>query len=94
VEIHELLFDRGNRRELAGHGIAPREVREIIDLDQWVVTRQPRYPDQVRVIGYTRGGRCLTVAMEPTHDPAIWRPVTGWAATREEVEYWREHHPQ
>jgi hypothetical protein len=93
VEILELLWDGGNRPHIRAHGINPEKVEELIDLDDWVVMRHSRYPEQVQVVDPTKGGRWLTIAMEPMQRPTLWRPVTGWDSAGEEIEYWREQHP-
>ena len=88
MEIRRVVWDAGNRRELGRHGITSDEVDEMVTLDEWVVDVHWAYPGQVRVIGRTRAGRWLTVAMEPTADPAAWRPITGWDATAAEKAYY------
>jgi hypothetical protein len=42
----------------------------------------------VRIIGPTPAGRLLTIALESTDDPVVWRPVTGWPSTDDPV-VWR-----
>jgi hypothetical protein len=93
VEIRELVWDAANTRHLAAHGIDWWEVDELIVLDAWAVGPHPDYPDQIRVTGPTAAGRLITVAMEPTDDPAVWRPITGWDATAGERAYYQEQHP-
>jgi hypothetical protein len=87
VELRELIWRSGNAAKLAAHSISQREVREIVAVDRWVTTTHANYPDQVRIIGPTRAGRLLTIALEPTEDSTAWRPVTGWPATDEEIAY-------
>jgi hypothetical protein len=93
VEIRFLVWDDANEEHLAYHGIAPHDVEDVLNVNEWVIDRHPRYPDQIRMIGFTRGGRWLTVAMDPTPWPDVWRPVTGWDSTSEERDYWREQNP-
>ena len=93
MDIRFLLWDDANQLHLAEHVIRASEVNEMMELDNWVVSRRPRYPDQVRITGHTRGGRWLTVAIEPTNSPETWRPVTGWESTADEISNWREQHP-
>ena len=50
------------------------------------------YPEQVRVVGPTAGGRLITVVLDPSEQSDTWRPVTGWEATEDEREYYREEH--
>ncbi len=94
MEIRYLVWDNANERHLAYHGIEVREIQELLDTNEWVIDRHPRYPEQVRLTGYTQSGRWLTVAMDPTPWPEVWRPVTGWDSTAEERLYWQEQNPQ
>jgi hypothetical protein len=32
----------------------------------------------------------LTIVLEETDDPTVWRPVTGWSAEDHEIAYYRE----
>ena len=93
MEIRRLLWDDVNDPHLLQHGITADKADELVKLDVWVVSRHPSYPDQVRIVGHTRSGRWLTIVLEPTHLRDVWRPVTGWDATHEEVAYWREQNP-
>ena len=93
MEIRYLVWDDENERHLGYHDIAAREIQELLDVNEWVIDRHPRYPEQVPVIGFTQALRWLTVVMEPTPWPDAWRPVTGWQTTLEERAYWREHNP-
>jgi hypothetical protein len=92
MEVRFLAWRRSNEAKLASHGISRQEVEELIALDGWVGYVHPDYPDQVRAVGPTRAGRLLTDALAPTDDPSVWRPVTGWEATRGEREYHREEY--
>ena len=85
-------WDHSSRAKLRAHRIAPWEVRSILAADDWVVVVHPDYPEQVRIIGPTRDGRMLTIALAPTRDATVWRPVTGWRTTRTEMAYYREQH--
>ena len=75
-------------RKLAAHGIARREVGEMIARDAWIPSRHPDYPEQVRIIGPTRSGRLVTVVLAATGRPTAWRPVTGWPADARETAYY------
>ena len=91
MEIRELVWDPINRVKLRRHGIEQWEVDSMLVADDWVVTTDEEYPDQVRMIGPTTTRRMLTVALEPTNEPTVWRPVTGWEADESEREYhWEE----
>ena len=90
MELRRLLWRRGNLDKLAAHGVSQREVEELVAVNAWVVSGHAEYPDQLRVIGPTRAGRLLTVALAPTERPDVWRPITGWASTPAEVTYYSE----
>ena len=84
MEIARFEWKDHNIAKLAAHGISQQEVNEVRDRDDWVLYRNRRYLDQVRIIGPTVNERLLTIALEPTDDPAIWRPVTAWETTASE----------
>lgn len=92
MEIAELAWDPTNVAKLAGHGIARREVDELVNRGLHVVDVHRDDPDQVRITGPTRTGRFLTVALDLVDEASgVWRPVTGWPATEgEEAYYWGE----
>jgi hypothetical protein len=92
VEIEYLEWDEENEAKLAVHGISPVEANSVIRLNAWVGDVNVAYPDQVRIIGPVRTGRFITLVLEPTEDPAVWRPVTGWPATDGEIAYHREEY--
>jgi hypothetical protein len=89
VEIRRLLWLEANEEKLRAHGIGPDEVETILVVDDWVPTHHEEYPDQVRIIGSSGAQRLLTVALAPTDDPTVWRPVTGWPSTKAEEAYYR-----
>ena len=91
MEIVRLRWLPANEDKLRQHGISRDEVEAMIQRDEWAALVHPTYPDQVRVIGPTATGRLITVAMEPTDDPAEWRPIAGWEAIQSErTYYWEE----
>ena len=91
MEIERLEFLPANVAKLRAHGISQAEVQSMVALDEWVVSGHDDYPGQLRVIGPTAAGRLVTVTMDPTGDPAVWRPITGWEATpSEQAYYWEQ----
>jgi len=65
--------------KLARHGVAPFEVRQLLQNDYrlWPNRRQRR---RIEMIGRTDAGRVLLVAFDPTDEPGVWRPVTAFDA--------------
>ncbi len=93
--IQRLVWDDVNQRKLLAHGITREEVEDMV-LTTGYLFDSPAYPDQVRVVGYTRANRWLTIALEPLWHvgPGVWRPITGWTSTAREIrEYSEEEHP-
>jgi hypothetical protein len=90
VVIEELDFRPHNLAKLRAHGITQREVRELVDLDDYTVGTHEDYPNQVRITGYTSASRFLTIVLENLGG-GVYRPITGWVATRgERARYGRE----
>lgn len=87
MEIGSFEWHRANIAKLTEHGIAQWEVEELRELNRWVADIHFDYPGQVRIIGPTRTGRFVTVALEPSESPAVWRPITGWPSTGAEIAY-------
>lgn len=93
MEVRRLVWWPDNEAKLLAHGIRRDEVEGLVRRDAWVIGTHKDYPGQIRVTGVTLGGRFITVAMAPTDDPVAWRPVTGWYATDEELDYYWEQIP-
>jgi uncharacterized DUF497 family protein len=94
VEVLRLLWDRSNRAKLASHGVSEEDATDmILVVNEWVADVRDNYPDQIRVIGPTEDGRFLTVALQTTAEPDLWRPVTGWHSSSEDIAYYREERP-
>jgi uncharacterized DUF497 family protein len=74
-EIYFLLWDEDNEQHIAGHGITPAEVREMLS-NRHLTMSNPHAEGRITLIGVTNGGRVLSVALDPTHDSGTWRPVT------------------
>ena len=78
IHIAELEFDDYNEEELAGHGISPSEVMQMLE-NAFTIRRNKKSASGDRqLIGETNGGRRLTVILASTSVPDRWRPVTGW----------------
>ncbi|HEV2126925.1 MAG TPA: hypothetical protein VGW38_29595 [Chloroflexota bacterium] len=80
--IEHLLWSDASEAKLMAHGISRGEVVEMITDLNYIIFESP-YTNQVRVTGYTRRYRWLTLAMEElSHN--TFRPITGWPATETE----------
>jgi hypothetical protein len=81
----DFLFDDENEEKIAAHGLTTRQVLQILD-DEIVYARNRRARRaEWLIIGRDHGGRAISVPVEPTHDPILWRPVTAWPSKHHEA---------
>jgi uncharacterized DUF497 family protein len=77
---------------LAAHGIRQPEVEQVFARTP-IWARDPAHEDRYKMMGYTYGGRALTIIVAITDDLELL-PITGWDADREErtryLSRWRE----
>lgn len=74
-------LDEGNESELAAHGISAAEVTQLLlDEPTWAPNKKGRAGLWLAV-GYTNGGRALTVPVAYDEIRAAVRPITGWDST-------------
>lgn len=74
-------LDDGNESELAGHHIAATELVQMLSNEPtWAPNRKDR-PGLWLAVGYTDGGRALTVAVAYDEVRRAVRPITGWEST-------------
>ena len=92
MEIERLAWYRPNIAKLAAHGVAQYEADDMILENAWVVDVDDYYANQVRVIGPTSSGRFITLVLDATDDPSVWRPITGWPSSDAEIAYHREEY--
>ncbi len=91
MEIEDLDWSDEAEAKFAVHGVSPTEVRRLVRSGRYVINEHRDFPDQVRLTGLTASGRLLTIILEETSVATLWRPITGWDATRiEEEYYWTE----
>lgn len=91
VEIHAFLWDDANEAHVAKHGIAPRELNQLIENPHIVVRNRKRRRAPLMVIGRTHGGRVLCVPIQATREPDVWRPVTAYSATDAQMTQLDKH---
>ncbi|TAK26045.1 MAG: hypothetical protein EPO26_01515 [Chloroflexota bacterium] len=68
------------------------EIEDLIARGTWAVVVHPDFPERVRIVGPTSTGRFITVALDPTKHPAVWRPVTGRRSEAIEIAYYRREY--
>ena len=80
IIITEFLFDDENEEEIAQHGLSPDAVLQVLENPNIVGPnrRKDYHRGSHLVIGRDNGGRPITIPVEATHIPELWRPVTAW----------------
>lgn len=81
LRIFEFQFDDWNREELHRHRVTEDEVRQVLDNDPVFLPNVKAGMAPVVMIGYTFGGRLLTIPLDRTPVEHVWRPATGWDAS-------------
>lgn len=88
-EDAELLeFDDANESHLADHNVTPAEVLQVFNNDPlWAPNLKGRTAEWL-MIGRTKGGRPLLVAVRYDEVRAALRPITGRTCDGDEVSRW------
>jgi uncharacterized DUF497 family protein len=76
--IADFLFDEENESKFAGHGLTAYRVLQVLDNEHVVVPNRKGRRGLYLVIGRDNGGAAITVPVEATRDPLVWRPITAW----------------
>ena len=84
-EFLEFLIDAENEAKFAEHGLTSRQVVQVLDSPHLIVPNRRRCRATHIVIGRDHGGVCIAIPIEPTHDDAVWRPVTAWRCKASEL---------
>lgn len=84
-EIEAFLVDDVNEEKAARHGVSIHRVTEVLENVHVVVPNRKVRRGLYLIIGRDRGGSAITVPVEPTHEPGVWRPVTAWPSKPHEL---------
>lgn len=82
IDILWLEWDDINEGHFAEHGVRVSEVNQVLGNPHLLLKNPNGQDDSLFLAGWTNGGRALSVVIAPTRDSSIWRPVTGFPATR------------
>jgi len=77
--IEAFLIDDENEEKIASHGLSVRQVLQLLDNGHVVLRNRKRRRGLYLIIGSDSGGACIAVPVEPTHETAVWRPITAWS---------------
>lgn len=78
IDVFFFVIDDDNSEKFWVHGISEAQVLETLERSMTVVRNRKGRRANHLVIGRDRSGICLTIPIEATDDPVIWRPVTAW----------------
>lgn len=82
--VYEFTFDADNQDKIARHGLTAAQVDQVLDNDRIIIRNRAGKRATHVVIGLDNGGACITIPVEPTRDPEVWRPVTAFVSDPEE----------
>ena len=83
--IEDFLFDDDNEEKIGRHGLTALQLHQVLDNDHVVVPNRRLRRGLYLVVGRDDGGAIITIPIEPTHDPLLWRPITAWPSTKHEA---------
>ena len=77
--VASFLFDDENVEKIAAHeGLTAARVDQVLD-SRYAVTRNRKGRRGLYLlVGRDNGGALISVPIEATHDPYMWRPITAW----------------
>jgi hypothetical protein len=78
ITVAAFYFDDDNEDKLARHGVSILDVDAMLDGPCRVFRNRGQRRATFLISGFDRSGQCVLVYIEPTHDPLVWRPITGW----------------
>jgi uncharacterized DUF497 family protein len=84
-DIAEFLFDDENEEKIAHHGLTVRQVRQVLDNEHVVARNRKSRRGAYLVIGRDHGSMAISVPVEPTRWPFLWRPITAWPSKEHEA---------
>jgi len=66
------------------HGLSSRQVVQVLENPYLIVPNRKGRSAPYLLIGLDHGGGCIAIPILPTHDPAVWRPITAWRCKESE----------
>ena len=78
------MLDDENVDKMWEHGVRPEQVMQVLDNRPAVIVNRRERRGLYMVIGRDDGGACITIPIESTSDPLVWRPITAWPCKDQE----------
>ena len=76
MRVVRFAIDDENADKFWAHGLTSRQVRQVLQNDFIIVRNRGGRRAPYVAIGRDHGGQCITIPIEATADPVVWRPVT------------------
>jgi len=91
IVIRELIWDDWNTAHIAKHDIIPDKVQEVCNSNR---VEREAYEQRIFLIGPTKNGRMLSVVLEPTENPDVYKPITAFNASKRSIQDYQEENKQ
>jgi hypothetical protein len=89
--IEGFVWDDENEDKVWVHGLRPGDIDSMLDSTHVVRRNRKDRRGVQQVIGCDRGGRVITVIIEPVGvEGRLWRPVTAWPSKPSEARLLRK----
>lgn len=89
VRVEGFTVDDESEDHLARHGVDVNAIFDLLERQHRIFRNKGGMKATHAIAGWDSRGQCLVVFIEPTPDPGIWRPVTGWYAdTAHQAQSW------
>lgn len=76
--IESFLFDDENEEKIMSHGLSAYRVMQVLGNIHVVFPNRKGRRGMYLIIGRDNGGFCISIPVERTYNPLLWRPVTAW----------------
>jgi hypothetical protein len=83
IVIRQLLWNDANSAHIARHKIVPAEVEEVCRGDR---IERAGHVGRIFLVGKTQAGRMLSVVLDPTPIPEVYKPVTAYDSSKASVQ--------
>lgn len=88
IDVDALVFDDENEAKFAAHGLTVEDVQQVLDNRPRYYRNLPGRRASHVMLGPTFDGEMLVVPLE-LYEDALWRPVTAFPPTRDQVHRYR-----
>jgi hypothetical protein len=76
--VKSFCFDELNESKIDSHTFTLDQIVQVLEHRHVIVPNRKARRGLYLVIGRDDAGSCISIPIEPTGDPEVWRPVTAW----------------